>query len=418
MGVFLFSFPLRFGGKLQHSLFALLPQRCSEVLLHGWTFGTRLIDSLQSCMSHDNNFPAPPSSSTKAWYIVRAPWGTNLNTVCLRLSVWIPPKSTTEYTEHYEHPPKRGQLCDLAEPGRKPLLPREQGDFTRWNQKHQMTLWTILHRGIGIKSELKTRAVRSQSQHMCGTKQRGLAVHRVWFWWRGRRCVRSARHCSEDLMTDQTRVNGRAENVFLQSKLVSKHSCSHQFMVWEVPSPIVLKQKHSTFNPTKQHKQTINRSNYDPNGFYLTNAILYYLYSYRITCSSTEIEKRRETKTKRRCGTAFRKIVKNATGFRGFIKLYPFIQNKSACFGGGGGAGALGDFGPQVPSPTCSTIGCNLHHHHHHHQIIYNRIVQDSTRSITIIDKLSSHTTWQNLVHVQRYTLRLHWVCIVHTRTS
>ena len=50
----------------------------------------------------------------------------------------------------------------------------------------------------------------------------------------------------------------------------------------------------------------------------ITNAILY-LYSYRITCS-TEIEKRTETKTKRRCETTFRKIVKNATGFRGFIK--------------------------------------------------------------------------------------------------
>lgn len=78
------SFPLWFGGKLQHSLFALLPQRRSEVLLHGWTF-TRLIASNAPC--HMTTFPqlSPPSSSTKAWYIVRAPCGTNLNTaICLR----------------------------------------------------------------------------------------------------------------------------------------------------------------------------------------------------------------------------------------------------------------------------------------------------------------------------------------------
>ena len=79
------SFPLWFGGKLQHSLFALLPQRRSEVLLHGWTFGTPLIASNAPC--HMTTFPqlSPPSSSTKAWYIVRAPCGTNLNTaICLR----------------------------------------------------------------------------------------------------------------------------------------------------------------------------------------------------------------------------------------------------------------------------------------------------------------------------------------------
>lgn len=115
--------------------FALLPQRRSEVLLHGWTF-TRLIPSNAPC--HMTTFPqlSPPSSSTKAWYIVRAPCGTNLNTaICLRafsISFFhgIVLKSSNwkvqvrrNMLEKLEHPLNRGQLCDMAGTATLPEAP-------------------------------------------------------------------------------------------------------------------------------------------------------------------------------------------------------------------------------------------------------------------------------------------------------